>query len=235
MRIYASDENAQCILSNKYGCYEEEWNAILQKAKDLQLNIVGISFHIGSGAVNPNAYSDALEKSRKLYDLGLTYGFNMNLIDIGGGFSYKNILKMSKKINLAKEKYFSGDFKFIAEPGRYFAENVATFYTKIIGVRQRRNIYEYYINESAYGSFNCIIYDHTILQKPRFINNNFTEEFDSILYGNTCDGGDTIANMKLPKLEVGDWLIWDNFGAYTIAGACDFNGIILTKPNKIYI
>ena len=207
--------------------------------KQLNMNIVGISFHIGSGAMNPNAFIDALSKARKLYNLGNTYGYDMNIIDIGGGFSVNNISKMSKAINTALENFFpeNDKFKFIAEPGRYFAENVATFLTKIIGVRERNGMRDYYLNESTYGSFNCIVYDHTKLKKPSFITSESTDlEKISTIYGNTCDGGDIIAtNILLPKLNVDDWLVWDNFGAYTIAGACDFNGIELTSPNNIYV
>lgn len=253
MRIYATDESAQCILSNKYGCFEEEWDGLLEKSKELGMKVVGISFHVGSGAMNPNAFTDALAKARKLYDLGKTYGYYMNFIDIGGGFSRNNILKMSRAINAAIGKYFgdNAEFKFIAEPGRYFAENVATFFAKIIGVRERRGMRDYYINDSTYGTFNCISYDHIKVPIPKYISSKITSklttkltnnkevevdvEVATTIYGNTCDGGDIIAaNIKLPRLEVNDWLIWNNFGAYTIAAACDFNGINLTKPNKIY-
>jgi hypothetical protein len=32
-----------------------------------------------------------------------------------------------------------------------------------------------------------------------------------------------------------DWIEWKNMGAYTIAGACNFNGIALTQPKKLYV
>ena len=39
----------------------------------------------------------------------------------------------------------------------------------------------------------------------------------------------------LPKMSCGDWIEWKNMGAYTIAGATDFNGIALTSPKKLYV
>lgn len=42
-------------------------------------------------------------------------------------------------------------------------------------------------------------------------------------------------DVPLPQLRNGDWLMFPNSGAYTVAGACDFNGIEFTTPNKFYV
>ncbi|KIY94784.1 ornithine decarboxylase 1 [Monoraphidium neglectum] len=39
----------------------------------------------------------------------------------------------------------------------------------------------------------------------------------------------------LPELRTGDWLLFPDSGAYTVAGACDFNGIAMTEPAKYYV
>lgn len=54
------------------------------------------------------------------------------------------------------------------------------------------------------------------------------------LWGPTCDSMDKISdNVGLPELEVGDWLVYENMGAYTIAGSCRFNGFPLST--KVYM
>ena len=54
---------------------------------------------------------------------------------------------------------------------------------------------------------------------------NAPKTLASTLYGPTCDGMDTLLRgCMLPELEVGDWLAWDNFGAYTLAAGSAFNG-----------
>lgn len=46
------------------------------------------------------------------------------------------------------------------------------------------------------------------------------------VFGPTCDGLDTVLHdYALPKLEVDDWLVFSNHGAYTFVGACPFNGM----------
>lgn len=58
--------------------------------------------------------------------------------------------------------------------------------------------------------------------------------YRSSLWGQTCDGFDLIMpDIHLPDLEIGDWLVFEDMGAYSIAGACPFNGFDL--PRKVYI
>jgi hypothetical protein len=60
--------------------------------------------------------------------------------------------------------------------------------------------------------------------------------FESTLWGPTCDSADYVyKDVQLPELRNGDWLMFANSGAYTVAGACDFNGIAMTQPNKFFI
>ena len=105
LRIYALDKTARFLLSKKYGAHENEWKQLFVNAKKLNLNISGISFHIGSGAKNPAAFDKALKDTRKCYNLAKQYGFNINLIDIGGGFSKNTLENFSKIINKSKNKY----------------------------------------------------------------------------------------------------------------------------------
>ena len=53
------------------------------------------------------------------------------------------------------------------------------------------------------------------------------------IYGPTCDTLDCIVpEDNLPELDVGDWLVWVDMGAYTNASRSDFNGI--TRPMSYY-
>mmetsp|Transcript_18467 Transcript_18467/g.42272 ORF Transcript_18467/g.42272 Transcript_18467/m.42272 type:complete len:706 (+) Transcript_18467:75-2192(+) len=56
--------------------------------------------------------------------------------------------------------------------------------------------------------------------------------YKSTVFGPTCDSIDVIArSILLPKLEVGDWLYFQNMGAYTMAAASSFNGF---NPSEIF-
>lgn len=296
LRLYACDPNAQCQLSNKFGAYEDEWDNILKKAKDLQITLTGISFHVGSGSSSPYAFSQAIHQAKRLYDLGKEYGYELTCIDIGGGFMKTHLSTIPEAIHIAiKECGFDKEpFKIIAEPGRFFAESSGHLFTKVLGIRDRSSTHrDYWISDSLYGSFNCILYDH-IHPKPLILKNiskkiecedtlmqpttpdktewdtsssfnndindstsssssttpslhnsdsdsetNYTNKFTkyiSTLFGPTCDGMDIVMkDIPLPRLELNDWIVFPNMGAYTIAGACVFNGIGFPFIPKYYV
>lgn len=45
------------------------------------------SFHVGSGCSDPHAFSKALQLAKEVFMNGAELGYNMNILDIGGGFA----------------------------------------------------------------------------------------------------------------------------------------------------
>lgn len=97
-----------------------------------------------------------------------------------------------------------------------------------------------YINDGVYGAFNCILFDHQVVH-PYVLSLNGSFHISasepthfSSLWGPTCDSIDCVCSkVELPRaLQVGDWLGFDNMGAYTICAASQFNGFEVS--NVIY-
>lgn len=87
LRIRSDAAIVQCPLGIKYGCnIVTEAPALLHVARNLNLDIIGISFHVGSGCGDPAAYRRAIAAARTLFKVGQDLGFNMQVLDIGGGF-----------------------------------------------------------------------------------------------------------------------------------------------------
>ena len=84
----------------------------------------------------------------------------------------------------------------------------------------------YYINDGVYGSFNCLIFDHATIEPiPLRDHHGNAEKFPSSIWGPSCDSMDCVAeNVMLPVCEIGDWLYFEEMGAYTLAAASGFNG-----------
>merc|ERR1712113_231640 len=105
-----------------------------------------------------------------------------------------------------------------------------------VDVESGKKYKEYWVTDGLYGSMNCMLYDHATLSPEPVIMNNkngksMSPHFTSTLFGPTCDGLDMIVDkMSLPPLENGDWIKFPRMGAYTIAGASNFNGILATEP-----
>lgn len=57
-----------------------------------------------------------------------------------------------------------------------------------------------------------------------------SQEHWSTIWGPTCDNMDVVLKkIRLPQLKIGDWIVFENMGAYTISIACEFNGFKCPK------
>lgn len=87
LRIRCDASVAQCPLGMKFGCNPiTEAPELLKTAQSLDLNIVGVSFHVGSGCKDPPVFRKAIATCSKIFELAEMYGYKMNLLDLGGGY-----------------------------------------------------------------------------------------------------------------------------------------------------
>ena len=87
LRIITDDSGSQCRLSSKFGAPPQHWPILLSEAKKCGLDVVGVSFHVGSGCRDATRYEMALKDCKTLFEMAKRdYGFNMTILDIGGGF-----------------------------------------------------------------------------------------------------------------------------------------------------
>ena len=237
LRIRVDDSKSICQLGVKFGCDEQHVPSLLRVAKDLDLNVIGVSFHVGSGCQDAHAYALALETSARVFTLAKILGFDFTFLDIGGGFpGFKEdairFKEISSVINEKLDRYFpiTSGVEIIAEPGRYFTASAFTLCTNIIAKRELSFPNEdtmYYVNDGLYGSFNCLIFDHAVITPLAYQMKTSAEDKlqKSSIWGPTCDGMDCILkSCYLPPLNIGDWILFENMGAYTISAASNFNG-----------
>lgn len=99
---------------------------------------------------------------------------------------------------------------------------------------------EYWIPDGLYGSMNSLLYDHAELTSHmlgtggKSSPGNLT--YPSTVFGPSCDGLDVVLkDYPLPEMEYGDWIVFPSMGAYTLAGACDFNGMGVSSANVTYV
>ena len=239
LRLAVDESNSRCKFNKKFGCKLSQVEELLNIVKTLKLDVIGFSFHVGSGCTSANTFYDAINECKKACAIAEKIGINISIIDIGGGFPGidKNIKfeDIAKRINDGMTDFFQSELdnnsiQFIAEPGRYFAEPSHTLVLNVIGKKNvidddtGEKIIIYYLNDGIYGSFGCIYFDHN---NPTIL--PFNERNDKVhksrLFGPTCDSIDLIANeIMLPELAIGEWIYIENFGAYTIASSSNFNG-----------
>ena len=256
LRIATDDPKAVCRLSVKFGATLKTSRLLLERAKELNIDVIGVSFHVGSGCTDPETFVQAVSDARCVFDMATEVGFSMYLLDIGGGFPGSEDTKLkfeeiTSVINPALDKYFPSDsgVRIIAEPGRYYVVSAFMLAVNIIVKKtvwkeqpgsddedeSNEQTFMYYVNDGVYGSFNCILYDHAhvkaLLQKRPKPDEKY---YSSSIWGPTCDGLDRIVERcNLPEMHVGDWMLFENMGAYTVAAASTFNGF--QRPNIYYV
>ena len=98
----------------------------------------------------------------------------------------------------------------------------ATAVARVIGKAVRDGKPCYYIDDSVYHTFSGIVFDHCQYRIKSFARG---ETEMCTVFGQTCDGMDTIAQSEvLPKLEIDDLVYSEDIGAYSNASATWFNG-----------
>jgi ornithine decarboxylase len=247
LRIVVDDYGALCQFSSKFGAKFPDVPKLLQGAKEMGLNIVGVSFHVGSGQQTVEAFTDAIENARKIFDMAESAGIKMKCLDIGGGFPGDDsdetikFALLAKNINQKIEELFPNT-RVIAEPGRYFSAACCCLATKITSVRDQTQAeyectsdYLYYTNDGVYGSFNNIIMDHATCI-PSYLHEKSEDQlYKSTIFGPSCDGIDVIvSSYPLPRLNIGEWIFWKNMGSYTMCAAASFNGFPLPAIHYIW-
>lgn len=192
------------------------------------------------------------ELNYELYflDLGGGYSSCFEGCSPGLGLPFERV---ASSINSALEKFFpldehsGGKLQIIAEPGRYFSQSVYSLCVSIFNKKKYSGPQQimstdrdlncdrimYYINQGYYSGFSCIFWDgkapypDTLYIKGKYIkfNENLPETINSTLWGPTCDGADCVfQNIQLPEMELDDWMIWNNIGAYSSSIITSFNG-----------
>jgi ornithine decarboxylase len=227
VRLRVSSEHAKYSLASKFGVLPHESKALLFAARQAA-DALGICFHVGSQAMTPEAYAQAMERVRAaIVEAAVT----VDVVDVGGGFpsSYPGMEPPPLELYFdAIERAFeslpiSYSAELWAEPGRALC---AEYSSLIVRVEKRRGN-ELFINDGAYGAlFDAAHigwrFPVTLLREPE----STVRDHPFSFYGPTCDDMDHMAGPFLLPADVqaGDYLEIGMLGAYGAAMRTQFNG-----------
>jgi len=227
VRLRVSSDHSKLSLASKFGAEPHEVKSLLMAARQAS-DALGLCFHVGSQAMSPAAYSEAMARVR---DAIVEAAVTVDIVDVGGGFpSWYPGMEPP-----AMEAYFEVIYSaFEALPISYSAELwcepgralCAEYGSVLVRVEKRRGS-ELYINDGAYGA----LFDaaHIGWRYPVKLvrdeeSNARTMEFS--FYGPTCDDLDHMAGpFELPAdVQAGDYIEVGMLGAYGCAMRTGFNG-----------
>ena len=215
-------------LSGKFGAPLEEVVGLLRAARPHAARL-GISFHVGSQCLEPDAYVRAIAVAGEAI---ARCGVRVDIVDIGGGFpvSYPDMMPPPLDDYIAAiaaaAAALPAKVELWAEPGRAL---VAAGASVVVQVQLRRGD-TLFVNDGVYGSLS----DAGALGfrfPARRIRLGEADGAkmplaDFALFGPTCDSADRMRGpFRLPPdMREGDWIELGQLGAY---GAClrtQFNG-----------
>ncbi len=226
VRLRVSSDYSELSLASKFGVDLVDAAPLLQATRQVA-DSLGICFHVGSQAMTPFAYVQAMERVRAaIVDASVT----VDIIDVGGGFP--SIYPGMEPPPL--EDYFGAIYRAAeslpvsysselwCEPGRALC---AEYNSMVVRVERRRGN-ELYINDGAYGA----LYDaaHVGWRFPvRCLNDARDGTMEGFaFYGPTCDDADYMEGPFLLPADVqpGDYIEVGMLGAYGAAMKTAFNG-----------
>ena len=226
VRLRVSSEYAELSLASKFGVDLVDAAPLLQATRQVA-DWLGVCFHVGSQAMTPFAYVQALERVRAaIVDASVT----VDIVDVGGGFPsiYPGMEPPPLEdyfgaIHRAAESLpVSYSSELWCEPGRALC---AEYNSMVVKVERRRDN-ALYINEGAYGA----LFDaaHIGWRFPvRLLRDRAETELDEFsFFGPTCDDMDFMEGpFGLPACTgPGDYIEIGMLGAYGAAMRTKFNG-----------
>ena len=225
VRIRVSSEHSKLSLASKFGAEPRELKDLLMATRQAA-DALGICFHVGSQAMSPSAYSQAMERVRAaIVEAAVT----VDVVDVGGGFpsSYPGMEPPPLEAffdvihRCFEDLPVSYSSELWCEPGRALS---AEYSSLIVRVERRRGD-ELYINDGAYGA----LFDaaHVGWRFPvELLRGSDAKDMPFSFYGPTCDDMDHMAGpFLLPAdIQAGDYIEIGMLGAYGCAMRTGFNG-----------
>jgi ornithine decarboxylase len=240
VRLRVSSSHSKLSLASKFGVHADEAAPVLMAARQVA-DALGICFHVGSQAMSPQAYGDAMAQVRAAI---VGAGVTVDIVDVGGGFP--SIYPGMEPGRL--EAYFevihrafealpiSYSAELWCEPGRALC---AEYNSMIVRVERRRGT-ELFINDGAYGA----LFDAAhvgwrfpvrLLRESPANEDGETELEAFSFWGPTCDDMDHMEGpFALPTdIKAGDFIEIGMLGAYGAAMKTAFNGFGATEVFEV--
>jgi ornithine decarboxylase len=228
VRFAVTGEGAAYPLTRKFGVTAEEAPALLRKTRQVSEEMLGVSFHVGSQCMRPDAYRTAMDAANRAI---VEAGVLVDIVDVGGGFpaiypgmSPPPMIEYVKAIKDGFESmYVAQNAKLWAEPGRALVAEAGSTVTRV----ELRKGDALYLNDGAFGTlFDATHLNWAFPAKLLRETPSRAKLAPFRLYGPTCDSMDAAAGPFMLPADIaeGDLIEIGSLGAYGTAMGTRFNG-----------
>jgi ornithine decarboxylase len=234
VRLHVPADGALIELSSKFGATVSAAGDLLRQIAEVGAR-PGITFHVGSQCLYPRSFKAALKRCGEAIKHA---GVALAALDVGGGFPgyYLNVTvpPLDEYFTAIKEGVaalkLSKDCAIYCEPGRALCADGLSVITQVM----LRRDHTLFINDGIYGSLNEYALQNWPVRYPLKVyaeqDGRIVEKQSRIAsfkaFGPTCDTLDVLHYLiELPDtIAAGDWIEFQQLGAYSCALRTGFNG-----------
>jgi len=236
-RILVDNFGADWPLSKKFGTTLDHAKTLMMRANAMNLDPIGLSFHVGSQQTATAAHEAAIARVGMLFTDLKQAGVNVRMVNLGGGYPIRyrddipGIDQFANAIMSAMTAHFGNDLpEMIVEPGRFIVGDAGVISSEVVLVCQRapeNPVRWVYLD---IGRFGGLAETEGEAIKYRIATPHDGKKTGPVaIAGPTCDGADIMyesAGYRLPlALTSGDKVELLATGAYTTTYASQgFNG-----------
>ncbi len=236
LRLIVENSEADWPLTRKFGCAPSKAIALLDMAKKLGLDPVGLSFHVGSQTRRAAMWVPVLERVAMVWHEARAMGHDLRVLNIGGGFPafYGDPIEAptpyAAAVMAEVGKRFGEVPEIMAEPGRGMVASAGAIAAEALLVSRKSDSDLHRWVYLDIGKFSGLAETMDEAIRYQF---QTAKEFEPtgpcILAGPSCDSADVLYEkqpVQLPLgLVAGDRVVILNCGAYTSSySSVGFNG-----------
>ena len=237
------------LAENKFGIPIEDAERIYLKAKSMaNVNILGVSCHIGSQLTDISPFTETLHKVKLFVERLDRHEISIKYLDLGGGLGVRYQDEKpphpQEYARALKEEMGGLDCTLILEPGRVIVGNAGILVSRVLYTKRNQAkkfiIVDAAMNDlvrpSLYGAHHDIL---PVLRKEAQAAGELTEKADVV--GPICETGDFLAkDRKLPLFEQGDLIAVMSSGGYGFTMSSNYNSRprvaeVLVSEDRFYI
>lgn len=236
IRLIVEASQADWPLTRKFGCAPDAALGLMGRARDLGLDPVGLSFHVGSQTRQAAMWGGVLDQAAAIWHAARAAGFDMRLLNLGGGFpaDYGDPVEAPEPYARAVMAQVARKFghvpEVMAEPGRGLVATAGMIAAEVLLVSRKSadDLHRWVFLDIGKFSGLAETMDEAI--RYQFVTDRDQEPMGPcVLAGPSCDSADVLYEkrpVQLPLgLRAGDRVLIRNCGAYTTTYASiGFNG-----------
>jgi ornithine decarboxylase len=221
-------------LAGKFGVDGETALELFDLARDLGLEPIGTSFHVGSQCLNAHNWANAIRACGEVWRAAHKRGHEFHFLNIGGGYpaghyhtaTIPTIEEVGAEVSAAIDRYLPAtrDLMLVLEPGRGLVGESGRLLATVVGKAKRGSDMWLYLDV---GVFNGLMETYEGFPPVvRALNDEVERPLARYtLAGPSCDSCDVVArDIELSEVHIGERLVFHDAGAYTNEYAAAFNG-----------